>query len=199
MTGLDAVADLIHGTENDTPQPIPAAAPAPPRGRGRPRKAVDQPIPGAKKTPEPKVEAPPLTAASSKAIEESLSGLYALAGVMLMPIKPDVAFAVSANAGDCAHAWVELAKTNPGVQKALLSLLKTSAWGGLAIAHMPIILAITTDKGKPASTAPGEVPVSRGFRVPRGRKPPVDVPLSEPAPEPFVPVRVRPDVGAADF
>lgn len=71
-----------------------------------------------------------------------LTELYTAAGTMMLPLSPPVGTALVQNAEPCAQSLDNLARTNPAVRRALMSLLQTGAWGQVLAAHMPIILAI---------------------------------------------------------
>jgi hypothetical protein len=61
---------------------------------------------------------------------------------MILPISVPIGTAFVQNAQPCAESLDELARTNPAVRKALMSLLTTGAWGKVIAAHFPILLAI---------------------------------------------------------
>lgn len=81
-------------------------------------------------------------------IEESLNASYMMAGgfLMLTPKVPDrmrpVGQQLMANAETCTAAWIEAAKKNPKLAKALTKFVSGSAYAGLVSAHMPIVLAV---------------------------------------------------------
>jgi hypothetical protein len=81
-------------------------------------------------------------------IEESLNATYMMAGgfLMLTPRVPDrvrpVGQALMMNAEQCTGAWIEAAKKNPKLAKALTKFVSGSAYAGLISAHMPIVLAV---------------------------------------------------------
>jgi hypothetical protein len=76
-----------------------------------------------------------------------LTQLYTTIGLTLMPFDQACATAFVANAESCAKAMDALARENDAVRKALLALTQTSAWGGVLLAHAPIILMIATHHG----------------------------------------------------
>ncbi len=80
-------------------------------------------------------------------LKESLTGLYAGIGMMLMPFDAHCGSAVIEAADTCAGSLEDLAKTNPAVRKALMTLVKTSAWGTVIAAHAPLIMAIMAHHG----------------------------------------------------
>jgi hypothetical protein len=136
-TPMDDIAYLIVGDVAGT-EDAPPPRVVPGRRPGRPLGSKNA-KPGAVPVPKvPKPEPPQLPAVAKDAISQ----LYVFAGMGLTPFKPTVGVALANSADDCAKAWMELAKTNPAVRRAILSMLQTSAWGGLAIAHLPILYAL---------------------------------------------------------
>ena len=81
-------------------------------------------------------------------IEESLNATYMMAGgfLLLTPKVPDrfrpIGQQLMANSETCTAAWIEAAKKNPKLAKALTKFVSGSAYAGLISAHMPIVLAL---------------------------------------------------------
>lgn len=75
-------------------------------------------------------------------LKPALENLYVGLGMSLMPFDPHCAGVVLENAGSCAAAMDELAKTNPAVRRVLLRLVATSAIGTVIAAHAPILMAV---------------------------------------------------------
>lgn len=73
--------------------------------------------------------------------KEKLSMVYTSAAILVSPIRPKLAQALTLNADDCADAWCELAETNNGVRRAILKMIEGGAWGTLIAAHLPIMFA----------------------------------------------------------
>lgn len=125
--------EMIIGTE--TPAPA-----APKRPRGRPRK-----VPGEATTPDtgsaPKprlgveIPMPPKGVLAS-----GVANAYVFAGMGVGMVRPQTGMTLAANAEECGKAWETLAEQNPAVRRALLSLLQTSAWGGIIAVHIPIVM-----------------------------------------------------------
>jgi hypothetical protein len=82
--------------------------------------------------------APRMPAQLGKQVAE----LYGLAAMMLMAFDPPCATAVMESAERCGEAWENLARTNPGVRRVLVSLTQGSAWSSVVFANAPIISAI---------------------------------------------------------
>lgn len=94
---------------------------------------------------------------------EPLTDLYNTIGIALMPFKPQVAIALVSPARDaseeekakgidpptvaenCARAWDEVAQKNESVRRALKTMTTVGVWGGLFMAHAPILMAIMAD------------------------------------------------------
>lgn len=90
----------------------------------------------AKKTPGP---APAMPRGGLKG---PLVNVYTGIGMSVMPFDPGCGRIIIENAEACATALDDLAKTNPAVRRVLLSLVTTSAWGAVIMAHAPIVMAI---------------------------------------------------------
>ncbi len=103
-------------------------------GRTPPRRGPGRPKANAK----PKIIPDYKAGAVQKGFEE----LYVLAGTMLMIKDPHCGMAVIQSAPDVAKSLEELAKTNPSVRRVLMGFIVTNAWGQVAAAHMPIIMAL---------------------------------------------------------
>lgn len=81
-------------------------------------------------------------------IEQSLTATYMMAGgaLALTPRVPDrfrpVGQSLMQNAEQCTAAWIEAARKDPKLAKALTKFVSGSAYAGLISAHMPILFAI---------------------------------------------------------
>jgi len=75
-------------------------------------------------------------------LKPALENVYTGIGMSLMPFDPSCGRTVIENAPSCAEALDELAKTNQAVRRILISLVTTSAWGAVIMAHAPIIMAV---------------------------------------------------------
>lgn len=141
---LDDLADAF----NDEMQLDPKQEAAPvPRRRGRPLKS-DATAPSNMKVsgaaPKPVVVPMP----PRGVIATEMSSLYTFAAMPLMAIKPKAAEAMMAQADDIGKAWEQVAERNPKVRAALLGIGQTSIWAGLAMAHLPIIMAVMSEEPK---------------------------------------------------
>lgn len=124
--------EMIIGTDD--------APAAPKRPRGRPRK-----VPGTAAAPEtgsgprPKISTevpmPP-----KGVLAGGVANAYVFAGMGVGMVRPQTGMTLAANADECGKAWETLAEQNPAVRRALLSLLQTSAWGGIIAVHIPIVM-----------------------------------------------------------
>lgn len=81
------------------------------------------------------------------ALVEPLTGIYTSVGLMLAMVDPVCSTAILENAEACAKSVDALAQQNDAVRRAVLALTQTSAWGGVMIAHMPILLMLTVHHG----------------------------------------------------
>lgn len=155
-TPLEQITTLLTDTAGTEDAPPPRVVPG--RKPGRPLGSTNRAKPGAvpTKPADPRPEPPQLPAAAQNAIAQ----LYVFAGMGLTPFKPAVGQALAMSADDCAKAWMELAKSNPAVRRAILSLMQTSAWGGLAVAHLPIMYAIMAPVPKKEEHAPTDAPAT---------------------------------------
>jgi hypothetical protein len=134
------------------------------------------------------------------AVRDAVSQLHVFAGMGLSAAgKPETGGTLIKEADAIGEAWEELAKTNPAVRRAMLALMTTSAWGGLAVAYMPVAMAVMNEKPKPKdpTTVP---PVGRGFKNKAAEQAAAPAAASSAGPAGFVPVRERPPVSlGADF
>ena len=73
---------------------------------------------------------------------EPLTQLYGMVGMAVMTVDPPVGKSIMMQATACAESLDELAKSNVQVRKVLVSITQGSAWSGVAVAHMPILLAL---------------------------------------------------------
>lgn len=75
-------------------------------------------------------------------LKPALAQMYAGVGMAVMPFDPSCGRVILENAETCAESLDELAKTNTAVRNLLISLVTTSAWGAVIMAHAPILMAI---------------------------------------------------------
>lgn len=76
-----------------------------------------------------------------------LTELYEGIGGALVLFDPVCGTAVIESAPKCAEAVENLARENEAVRRVISRMLETSAWGGVLIAHAPIILAVAAHHG----------------------------------------------------
>lgn len=145
---LDDLADAFNDEMQLDPK---QTAPPVPRRRGRPLKS-DPTAPSNIKVngraPTPVVVPMP----PKGVIAAEMASLYTFAAIPLMAIKPKAAEAIMTQADDIGKAWEQVAERNPKVRAALLGVAQTSTWAGLAMAHLPIIMAIMSEEPKNGST-----------------------------------------------
>lgn len=75
-------------------------------------------------------------------LKPALENMYTGIGMSIMPFDPGCGRIIIENASACAESLDELAKTNQAVRRILISLVTTSAWGAVIMAHAPIVMAI---------------------------------------------------------
>jgi hypothetical protein len=84
----------------------------------------------------------PMPAMPRGGLKSALENVYTGMGMALMPFDPSCGRIIIESAPKCAEALDDLAKTNPAVRRLLISLVTTSAWGAVIMAHAPILMAI---------------------------------------------------------
>jgi|SRR5581483_225385 len=147
---LDDLQDAFNEEMNLTPTQ--EAAPVP-RRRGRPRK--DETSPGTNIKTTARTPAPTVVPMPPKGtIAAEMASLYTFAAIPLMAVKPKAAEAMMTQADDIGKAWEAVAERNPKVRAALMGVAQTSTWAGLAMAHLPILMAIMAEEPKEAKSAP---------------------------------------------
>lgn len=81
------------------------------------------------------------------ALVKPLTEMYTSVGLMLAPFDPACSIVFVENAKRCAESLDALARENDAVRRALLALTQTSAWGGVMIAHLPLLLVVMSHHG----------------------------------------------------
>ncbi len=81
------------------------------------------------------------------ALVRPLTQMYTSIGTVLIPFDSACGAAVISNAEDMAKSLDALARENDAVRRALMAMTQTSAWGGVLIAHLPLLLAIMAHHG----------------------------------------------------
>lgn len=72
---------------------------------------------------------------------EALHGLYGSLALTMSLVHKDGAQQIAESSESCVEAWVELAKQNDSVRRAILAAIEGSAWSAVISAHLPIMLA----------------------------------------------------------
>lgn len=80
--------------------------------------------------------------ALTKSDRERIVGLYVSIGFGVMMVNQPVARTIAEQSEACADAWIDLARENDSVRRALLFVIEGGAWGAVFVAHMPIMLAL---------------------------------------------------------
>lgn len=95
-----------------------------------------------------------------KADKDAITQLYVYSAMAVMQFRPLTARTMADNAERCAEAWVELAKKNDAVRRAILALIEGGAWSGVFLAHAPILLTLIpdniADRFRPPTDAPDD-------------------------------------------
>jgi len=86
--------------------------------------------------------AKPMPAMPRGGLRASLENWYTGIGMAVMPFDPHCGGIIIDNAAACAKSMDEYAKVNPAVRRLLLQLVAVSAFGAVAAAHAPIVVAI---------------------------------------------------------
>lgn len=89
----------------------------------------------------------PLPPKRAGALVKPLTELYTSLGALVLAADPVCGSAIVANAPECAKRLDALAQENDAVRRALHALTASSAWGGVMIAHLPIMLALMLHHG----------------------------------------------------
>lgn len=75
-------------------------------------------------------------------LKKALAEVYVMGGLGVRMWSEDVSNTILNNADACAESLETLAESNETVRRVLLSFTKTSAWGVVAMAHAPIVMAV---------------------------------------------------------
>ncbi len=98
--------------------------------------------PGAPNASKPRKMRKPAPAMPRGGLAKPLTDIYVSLGMVMMPFDPSCAKIIIEQAPACAEALDEMAKQNPAVRRILISLVTTSAWGKVIMAHAPILMAV---------------------------------------------------------
>lgn len=107
--------------------------------RERVRRARERATGNAGTPATPRAGVPAITDAK---LRKALTQIYMTGALGVMPFDATCANVVMMNAEKCADSLVTAAQTNPNIRRALIALTETGAWGGVMIAHLPIIAAV---------------------------------------------------------
>lgn len=97
-------------------------------GEGRPKKV--------------RIKKPPPPKPREGSLVEPLTELYATLGGLIVPFDNHCGTAIVLSAPKCAEAMEDLARQNPAVRRAIMSMVESSAWMKVALAHAPIVVAV---------------------------------------------------------
>ena len=126
LPNFSAVDALFENDGKPAPEPVPQSKPRRGRSTGR-------------ATPKPKAKVPPY---KNGQFIGPLTEIYSAIGAMVVMFDPPVGKAILGSAEACAESLDNLARENESVRRALIALTTGGAWGAVAIAHTPIIMAI---------------------------------------------------------
>lgn len=94
------------------------------------------------KTPKPEKEEKKLPPRRRGSLVKPLEEMYVTIGMAVMAFDEPCGIAITNSATRCAEALDNLAYENDAVRRVIMRLIQTSAWGGVVMAHSPIIMAI---------------------------------------------------------
>lgn len=147
--------------------PLSSATAEPKKGPGRPKGKKDS----SKRAP--RSDAPPKSsrfAGQRTSLQKAIADQYSTIGLVMSmsPTTASAGVAMVEQSAQAAEAWVELADQNAAVRRALEQLMTGSAWTKLAMAHVPIAIALIGPRfdglfggggsaaSKPGRRGPGE-------------------------------------------
>lgn len=111
--------------------------------------AVDPPKDTPPEAPSAAKDVPPkrdrskaTTTTRASSLEKRLTEMYVSIGTMVVVADLTCGTAIITSAPDTAAALDALAKENPKVKRALEKMLAGGAWGGVLMAHAPIITTV---------------------------------------------------------
>jgi len=81
-----------------------------------------------------------------KGDRDKIVGLYTVAAMGAMMVRPPAAQAIMTQSEQCADAWIELGRENDSVRRAILFLIEGGAWGMVIAAHLPIALVFLPEE-----------------------------------------------------
>lgn len=88
----------------------------------------------------------------TEADREKIEGFYSVLALLFVAPTPvyneDAATAFAGQAKPCADAWFNLAENNDSVRRVILMFIEGGAWGALAAAHAPIVMAFMPEHTK---------------------------------------------------
>lgn len=144
--------EVLFQPPESNSQPKPAVKPDHTAGRPRSRaqRAASLLNRRAEQDPRPPKEPKETPPYRKGALVEPIANLYGLGAMVLAPFDPNCAQTLMVNAQNCAVAWDELAKENESVRRILHALVETSAWGKVAIAHVPLLVGVAVHHSKGA-------------------------------------------------
>jgi hypothetical protein len=129
QSAADRVRARFKGRDGTRPAGEPSTSA---RRASRPAKPAAKPVPGKPR---------------EGSLVKPLTELYTSVGLMLAPIDPVCSVAFIENAESCAKALETLARENETVRRVILAMTQTSAWGGVLIAHLPLLLMVMMHHG----------------------------------------------------
>lgn len=118
------------------------------RGASRPPRAS-----GAGPAPQPAADVPPVDdeprklTPTMRTLREGVLDVYTGAQMMCYMFDPFSAEMIGATKHACADAWIELAERDKRVAAFLKRITTGSAWGGVIMAHLSMVLPILARKG----------------------------------------------------
>lgn len=80
-------------------------------------------------------------------ISSFMTGIYDMAGDLLLPYSEPYGYAFKAIAENCGQAWEDCAKDNPWLRRFIHNLMNASKLSKLAAAHMPLAIVALHQHG----------------------------------------------------
>lgn len=118
-------------------------------GSTGPRPSRARTAPAAPLQPAPEsAEGPPRKRTPANAsLREGVLALYTSAEMIFYMFDQESASIISQAKDKCADSWIDLAEKDKKVKEILTKLTTGSAWGGVAFAHVPLVLPLLAKRG----------------------------------------------------
>lgn len=126
---------------------------------GKPKQTTAKTGEKVKRESKPKADAKPKNTKSSrrpskpgpKNLEAKLTEFVSFAGVAVFPLNQYDGIVLTVRGPALAHAWAELAKVNPTVQRVLERMVEGGVMGGVILATLSVAIPIAQNHGVAAN------------------------------------------------